>query len=190
MKVYLVTTNQNKLLTAQKALSKYNIDLDMLFLEYEAPEIQAFNVREIASFTAKYLSEKEQKPVLVTDVGYFIKALNGFPGPYIKQMNHYLNSDNLLKLLDGVEDRKFEMVECLAFCLPGKEPVTFLAKSSGYIALNAFGEGSAIDRVIIREGMKDVQTKYSQEAMVEYYSKHLTHYDQFGNYYKTFLSHS
>lgn len=185
LKVFLVTTNQKKLLTAQNVLSDYKVNLEMMSLGYEAPEIQSFSVEEIAGFTAKYVSEKENIPVLVTDVGYFIECLKGFPGPYIKQINSYLTSEDLLKLMHGQSNRKFTMKECLGFCVPGQEPVTFVTESTGVIAHVAKGEGSAIDRVMIREGMDKVQTQYSQEEMIEYYSKYLTHYNQFGDYYNT-----
>ena len=99
MKIYLVTTNQKKLLTASSALSKYGVELEMLKVDYEVPELQSFSVEEIAKFSAQYVAEKENKPVLVTDVGYFIESLNGFPGPFIKQMNHYLSSEDLLRLM-------------------------------------------------------------------------------------------
>lgn len=187
MKVYLVTTNRKKLLTAQNVLTQYNVDLDMLSLDYEVPEIQDFDVEAIAAFSAQYTAEMENKPVLVTDVGYFIKSLNGLPGPYIKQMNHYLTSEDILRLMEGKTDRTFEMRECLGFCIPGQEPVTFLTISGGTIADYAYGEGSSIDKVIIRNGMTDVQTKYSQEEMIAYFSQYLTHYNQFGEYYQKFL---
>jgi XTP/dITP diphosphohydrolase len=183
LQVHLVTTNQKKLLTAQSVLKEYGVNLEILPLDYEAPEIQSFDVQEIAAFTAQYIANKENKTVLVTDVGYFINSLKGFPGPYIKQINHYLTSEDLLKLLDGKEDRSFVMRECLGFCVPGADPVTFITESFGTIAHEALGEGSAIDRIMIRQGMDKVQTQYSFESMIEYYAKYLTHYNQFGEYY-------
>jgi XTP/dITP diphosphohydrolase len=184
LKIYLVTTNQKKLLTAQKVLEKYKVDLEMLVLPYEAPEIQSFDVKEIAAFSAQYVANKENKPVLVTDVGYYIEALKGFPGAYVKQMNHYFQSEDLLKLMEGRENRAFKMVECLGFCIPNHEPMTFITESGGTIAHEAVGEGTAIDRVMIREGMDKIQTQYPLEVMIEYYAKHLSHYDQFGSYYQ------
>jgi XTP/dITP diphosphohydrolase len=183
VQVHLVTTNQKKLLTAQSVLKDYSVNLEILPLNYEAPEIQSFDVQEIAAFTAQYIANKENKTVLVTDVGYYINSLKGFPGPYIKQINHYLTSEDLLKLLEGKTDRSFVMRECLGFCIPGNDPVTFLTESFGTISYEALGEGSSIDRIMIRQGMDKVQTQYSLETMIEYYSKHLTHFNQFGEYY-------
>jgi XTP/dITP diphosphohydrolase len=187
MKIYLVTTNTKKLLTASSALSKFGVDLEMLSVDYEVPEIQSYSVEEIAKFSAAFVSKKEGKPVLVTDVGYFIESLNGFPGPFVKQMNHYLSSEDLLKLMEGKANRKFEMIECLAFCIPGEEPVTFISKNNGTISLRAEGEGSAIDRVMIREGLDKVQSLYPLEDMIKYYEEKMDQYTQFGEYYKNYL---
>lgn len=183
MKIYLVTTNQKKLLTAQKVLSKYGVELEIISTEYEVPEIQAFDVESVAAFSAKYVADKENKPIILTDTGYFINALNGFPGPYIKQMNHYFSTDDLLKLMVGKSDRSFVMKECLAFCMPGMEPVTYTSINNGTIAETAHGEGTTLDKVIIREGQDKIQALYSLDEMIEYYSNHLDHYDQFGKYY-------
>lgn len=183
MKIYLVTTNQKKLLTAQKVLSKYGIVLAILSLDYDVPEIQAFDVESVAAFSAKYVAERENKPIILTDTGYFINALNGFPGPYIKQMNHYFSADDLLRLMKGKEDRSFMMKECLAFCMPSKEPVTYVSLNKGIIAEKAEGEGTALDRVIFREDLDRAQSLYTLDELVEYYSNHLGHYDKFGKYY-------
>ena len=79
MKVYLATTNQKKLDTAQKVLSKYQVDLEILNIETEIPEIQEYDSAKIAAFSAEYTATLTQKLVLVTDVGYFITTLKGFP---------------------------------------------------------------------------------------------------------------
>jgi non-canonical purine NTP pyrophosphatase (RdgB/HAM1 family) len=184
MRIYIFTTNQQKLRTAQRVLGQYGVDLQILTLPYEAPEIQSFTVEEIACHSAKYLAEKEGLPVLVTDVGYFINALNGFPGPYIKQMNHYLTSEDVLALMKNKQDRTFVMKECLAFCQKGREPVAFTTISTGTIAHSAEGTGNALDTVIIREGQSKVQSLYTMDEMIEYFSSHLDHYAQFGQYYR------
>ena len=48
-------------------------------MEIEIPEIQEYDSAKIAAFSAEYTANLTQKPVLVTDVGYFITALKGFP---------------------------------------------------------------------------------------------------------------
>lgn len=48
--------------------------------------------------------------------------------------------------MEGIEDRHFDMIECLGFCIPGQDPITFVTRSGGNIAAYALGEGSTIDR--------------------------------------------
>ncbi|KKP43019.1 MAG: hypothetical protein A2639_01770 [Candidatus Staskawiczbacteria bacterium RIFCSPHIGHO2_01_FULL_34_27] len=182
MKIYLATTNKKKMLTAQKALSKYNIDLEMLELDYEVPEIQSFSVEEIAKFSAKFVANKEHKPVFVTDAAFFIESLNGFPGPFMKQINHYLSSQDILNLLKDKTNRKFKLIECLAFCQPHQESVTFSSTMHGTMTEKAEGEGLSIDRIMIWDGLQKVEALYSDDEMVEYFQKHLDSYQQFGKY--------
>lgn len=182
MKIYLVTTNYKKILTAQKALSKYNINLEVLKLDYEVPEIQSFSVEEIAQFSAKYVADKENKSVFVSDVAFFIESLNGFPGPFMKQVNHYLTTDDILKLLKDKTNRKFKLIECLAFCQPNQDPVAFSSTLNGMITEKAEGEGLSIDRIMKWDGLEKVEALYTEEEMAEYYSKHLNSYEQFGQY--------
>ncbi len=183
MKIYLATTSQKKMLTVIKALSKYGIDLEMLKLDYEVPEIQSFSVEEIAKFSAKFVADKEQKSVFVTDAGFFIESLNGFPGPFMKQINHYLSTEDILNLLKDKPSRRFKLIECLAFCQPNQEPITFSSNMSGVMTEKAEGEGLPVNRIMLWDGLQKVEALYSEQEMVEYYSKHLDFYEQFGKYY-------
>lgn len=187
MKIYLATTNQEKMLTAIKALSKFGVDMEVLKLEYEVPEIQSFSVEEIAKFSAKFVAQKENKPVFVTDAGFFIESLNGFPGPFMKQMNHYLSSQDLLNLMKNKINRNFEVVECLAFCEPNKEPITFVSSMKGVISKKAEGEGLSINKIMIWDGLENVQSLYTSEQMVAYYEEKLDLYRKFGQYYSDHL---
>ena len=183
MKIYLATTNKVKMLTATKALSMHGIDLEMLTLDYEVPEIQSFSVEEIAKFSAKFVADKENKPVLVTDAGFFIGSLNGFPGPFMKQMNHYLSSQDLLNLMKDKTDRKLQIVDCLAFCEPRKEPVTFVSKINGVISKKSEGKGTSIGNIMILEGLEKVEALYTHKEMTDYYEEKLDSYRQFSRYY-------
>jgi len=101
--VVFVTSNQGKV----KALAR-RIDQDKYKIvqqDVEIPEIQAKNAVEIATFKAKYAFDKLKKPVIVQDSSFHVRALKGFPGPYIKFVNETLGPNGLLRLMDGVEDR-------------------------------------------------------------------------------------
>lgn len=145
-----VTGNQKKLEQAKKALRDYDIKLTNQ--KIETPEIQETDCRKIAEFSAKYASEKLKKPVVVTDAGYYIKALNGFPGPFIKFVNRWFKSEDLLRLMNGIADRTVSSPVCIAYCEPNKEPVSFISENEGTLANEAQGNGSTIDQLYIPKG--------------------------------------
>ena len=60
--------------------------------------------------------EKLERPVIKSDVGYFIEALNGFPGPFLRYINDYLTSEEILKLMEDKENRTILLKECLNIC--------------------------------------------------------------------------
>ena len=75
-------------------------------IKMETIEIQADDVEDVAKYSAKWASDKLKCSVLKNDTGLFVEALNGFPGVYTHYVDDTLGEDGLLKLLDGVENRK------------------------------------------------------------------------------------
>ena len=88
-----ITGNQKKLDQAREKIQGYPINL--IGTKLETPEIQDTNVEIIAGYSAQYAANKLGKPVVKTDAGYYIEALNGFPGPFIKYINQWLTLRNL-----------------------------------------------------------------------------------------------
>jgi non-canonical purine NTP pyrophosphatase (RdgB/HAM1 family) len=84
-KLVFVTQNQNKVNDAKKLM--HNFDLE--HVDFDVPEIQSLDTREIASYKIKYAYEKVQKPCFVMDASLFFDCLNGFPGPFIKWFFKY-----------------------------------------------------------------------------------------------------
>jgi len=165
-----VTGSKLKFGIAQKALEGFGIKLVQQKLD--TPEIQSDDVGEIASYSAKWASEKLNKSVIVTDAGYYIEALKGFPGPFIKYINQWLTSADILKLMSGQENRNVEVKVCLVYCEPGKEPVTFFAVSKGTIALTAGEKGvMPIDEVFIPEGYDKPESEIEWEERSKFWSK-------------------
>jgi len=46
------------------------------------------------------------KPLIVQDSSFHIRSLNGFPGAYIKYALKTIGLEGILKLLEGIEDRR------------------------------------------------------------------------------------
>ncbi len=182
--ITFVTGNSYKFDVAKKVLEKSGIKLVQEKLE--TPEIQSTDVTEIASFSAKWAAEKLGKPVALTDAGYYIEALNGFPGPFIKYTNQWLSSDDLLKLMEGKKNRKVVVKGCLAYCEPGKKPVTFTSQVSAVISKKAVKTNkpgsTPINEVFIPEGYNKVETEISREEMVAFWAKVEIYWKKLANY--------
>ena len=87
----------------------------------------------VAEFGAKYACQKLNRSVIVEDAGLFIRALNDFPGTYSKFVQNSLGNKNILKLMDGVDDRYAEFRSVIGYCTPNSEPKVFL----GYCTPNS-----------------------------------------------------
>lgn len=131
-KITYVTGNWAKIDSARQILEPLGFFVDNI--KMETIEIQADDVEDVAKYSAKWASDKLKCSVLKNDTGLFVEALNGFPGVYTHYVDDTLGEDGLLKLLDGVENRKTYFKEVLASCEYGKEPITFIGITKGTIA--------------------------------------------------------
>ena len=122
-KITYVTGNWAKIDSARQILEPLGFTIDNI--KMETVEIQADDVEDVAKYSATWACQKLNCPVLKNDSGLFVEALNGFPGVYTHYVDDTLGEDGILKLLEGVENRKAYFKEVLAYCEPGKEPVTY-----------------------------------------------------------------
>jgi XTP/dITP diphosphohydrolase len=180
MRIIFATGNPGKVETAQKVLGKFGVELEQQ--EIDIPEIQDVDVGEVAKFSVKYAAEKIGQPVFVTDVGLCINSLNGFPGSFLKFLNKWFIPEDILRLMSGVKDRTAVARECLAYCEPGKEPLLFFDEKQCRIALEAEGEGSTIDKLLIWPGFDRVQGLIPREEMTAYWAENNEIYRKFGEY--------
>ncbi len=79
-KVVFVTQNTHKLSDAQKLLPEFEIE----HVDFEVPEIQSLDPKEIVEHKLRYAYDHSKKPCFVMDASLFLDCLNGFPGPFIK----------------------------------------------------------------------------------------------------------
>ena len=179
--IFFITSNNLKFQIAQKALSGYGIEI--IQKELDTPEIQSKKVEEIASFSAKWASDLLGESVIVSDVGYYIEALNGFPGPFIKYINEWLSADDVLRLMAGKENRAVIVKDCLAYCEPGKKPVLFCDFAKGSIANKKGSKGkTSINEIFIPEGYEKTESDIPRDEMKEFWVKSLKHYQLLAEY--------
>jgi|SRR3989344_3367889 len=179
-----VTGNQHKFEVARSSLN--SIGYEVVQEKLETPEIQSMDVVEIAAYSAKWAADKLGTPAAIMDAGYYIEALNGFPGPFIKFINKWLSSEDILRMMAGKTNRNIAMKFCLAYCEPRKIPVTFLSEVHGTIAQEAFSSDklgvTSIDEILIPDGFDKTDSQIPRGEMVKFWSKAESYWKELAEY--------
>ncbi len=184
MIIKYVTGNWAKIKSAKQVLEPLGYEVEQI--KMEVPEIQSDSIEEVAKFSAKWASDKLKATVIKNDSGLCIDALNSFPGPYTHYVQDTLTEDGVLKLLEGVENRKAHFEEVLAYCEYGKEPIVFKARTEGSIAKEKSGKyGWSWDFIFVPEGETKTLGNFEDEIRfgfwdLEYYNKLVEYLKQEG----------
>lgn len=165
-----VTGNSVKFDVALKTFE--NTEIVLLQKRIETPEIQSKSVQEVAMYSARWASRQLDNPVIVTDAGFYIEALNGFPGPFIKFVNEWFSADDFINLMKGKDNRSIDIQDCLAYCHTNEEPIVFTGIYHGKLADKPSSQkGSSIDRIFIPEGFETPISDIPEEQMISYWSQ-------------------
>ncbi|HIP62618.1 MAG TPA: XTP/dITP diphosphatase [Archaeoglobus profundus] len=137
MKILFVTSNEGKYKEARSIGKKYGIEVEWLNEEYLEP--QGKDLEYIAKKSAELLVEKVKRPFFIEDSGLFIEALNGFPGPYSSYVFKTIGNEGILKLMEGIKNRKAYFLSVVAF-FDGREIKIFKGRVEGVIATEMRGD--------------------------------------------------
>lgn len=131
MKINFVTTNKLKFEIAEAFFENLSGDYELVQYAIDTPEIQDTSVEEIARQSALWAAKETNEPSIKMDVGFFITALNGFPGPFVKYINDWLTQDNILKMMEEYTDRSAYFEDALAIAYPDGSSRVFVNKTLG-----------------------------------------------------------
>ena len=169
MEILFITGNKEKVAIANTILNKENIVVKAM--KIDCPEIQSDDNERIAIESAKYASNFTKSNVIKVDTGFYIEALNGFPGPYAEYVERKLDAKDILKMMEGKTNRKVYYKEVLAYCEYGNEPITFTTYTYGKLSEELSGnKGYNFDRIFICNGDDKTIGNYDQEQRAEKYS--------------------
>ncbi len=116
MDVYFVTTNGGKFRTASREFDRVGTRLIHVPRELEEPRIEDMkNVERIARFKLRQAYALLKKPVIVADSGFYIKALRGWPGPYINFNLNTIGIKGILKLMEDETNREAYFYTAVAY---------------------------------------------------------------------------
>lgn len=146
MTIHFATGNENKVREVSEILG---IPLEIARLDLD--EIQDINLEKVARRKVEHAFALLKKPVFVDDVGVYISAWNGFPGPFAKFLQGAGGNPQILKMLVHEENRDMISRGVIAFH-DGKTIHTFVGETKGTISLKERGDGWGFDPIIIPEG--------------------------------------
>ncbi len=149
-KIYFITSNKHKYSEVKPIAEKYGFCIEML-PGYKI-EIQSNDLEEIAVYSAIENYKTLRKPLMVEDAGLFVEALNGFPGPYSSYVYKTIGVNGILKLLEGVSDRRAYFMSVVAIIA---EPFFIVEKGivKGEISFTPRGTGGfGFDPIFIPKG--------------------------------------
>ncbi|MFA5129993.1 MAG: non-canonical purine NTP pyrophosphatase [Patescibacteria group bacterium] len=164
--VYFATGNPLKIKELAQAIGPsrkhiqfYGIDID---------EIKSDDLEKIVVDKLVKSYEKINKPVICTDGGIFIEALNGFPGENSKQAAKKLGAKGLLTLLESVSNRTAIRRNCIGY-YDGSVLKTFVAEMECEISTEMREEYPAyeMDKILIPVSTNNPKQKTYAEMPVE-----------------------
>jgi len=168
MRIKIVTNNLHKFLEISQILEPYGIGVDRL--DAEKLEIQHDDVKAVASAAAERLCKIYGDYVVVEDTGLYIEALGGFPGPYAEYVYRTIRLKGVLRLLEGVSNRRAKFVCAAAICIGGEVEV-FEGETWGYIVDSPRGSGGfGYDPIFMPEG-----ETYTYAELGEFVKNRISH---------------
>ena len=157
-KLYFVTSNQGKVEEAEMIL-----EMPVEIRKADLIEIQSLNLEEIVRDKVRQAFEMVGESVIVDDVGFFLEAWNGFPGPFVKYILDTVGKEGILKMLENEENRNVNVVAAIGFH-DGKEIHTFVGRVKGVVAPKARGDnGLGWDPIFIPESSDKTYAEMTTE---------------------------
>ena len=151
MRLTFVTSNKGKLHEATTALGPLGIEV--VGSDLRPVEIQADTLQEIARAKCEVLIGRLPAPFIVDDGGLFVHALKDFPGVYSAHVLGTIGSVGILKLMDGVADRRAHFAAVVGY-YDGHETRLFAGRCDGHIAdaPRSAGHGFGFDPIFVPDG--------------------------------------
>ena len=179
MKINFITGNPQKVAIAQAALGT---GFQIVPRDLDIPELQSMSLQEIALDSAYKALQIVKEPLMLTDSGFFIDGLNGFPGPFVKWTNKTLTNHDILAMLLNKGTRRAHTEDCLVYIAPGQKPEVFYSQVSGEIVEYAEQSKSTISQLFIPDVLGHAVSKLSPLEEAKFWAEHITNYSQLKAY--------
>ncbi|MEB3825599.1 MAG: XTP/dITP diphosphatase [Desulfurococcales archaeon] len=162
IRMAFITSNKHKLSEANSILKQYNVELYIAGIE--KIELQDDSLETISKNAAINAYNKIKSPLVTEDSGLFIESLKGFPGPYSSYTYKTLGVQGIIKLLEGMNNRK-AYYEAVVTCVCPPFIEVFKGRVYGRIAEAPRGsKGFGFDPIFIPRGYEKTFGELGEET--------------------------
>jgi len=161
----VVTGNLNK---ADEVASFFSGIAEIEHLDLDLPEIRDEDVGAVAREKAKTAWEMVGRPLIVDDTGFFITALNGFPGATAAYVMKTIGNPGILKLMEDQVDRSAYFETAIAYA--SDEGIhLFTGRIEGSVLGVPRGEGGfGYDPIFSFEGRALAEMPLAEKSVVSH----------------------
>jgi XTP/dITP diphosphohydrolase len=147
-RINLVTGNAGKAAELAALLG-----IEVTAVKRDLPEIQSLDAREVAARKAADALQLLGEPVLVDDTGLAVEEWNGLPGALIAWFIETVGLPGILKMAEGLTDRRATVTTALGYAAPGTPVQVFQGTLRGSLTTSPRGtSGFGYDPIFIPEG--------------------------------------
>ena len=150
--VIFCTGNYEKIENARKVGKSFGVVIQQQALDID--EIQSENTERILLDKLSKAHALAEQPVIVSDDSWEIPALGGFPGPYMKSINHWFSPEDYLRLTSTLQNRAIHLIQRLGYT-DGVVVKTFTHTTEGKLLREIKGNyGDANHKIVSLDGDK------------------------------------
>ena len=163
--ITFATGNAGKLYEAQALMPHVNL----VSHSVDFAEPRSNDLEVIAREKLRQARAVIKGPCFVQDSGFYIDALNGFPGSYVNFALKTIGMEGILKLMEGKKNRRCAFCQCLAY-FDGQTEHIFTSEHTGMLTHAPHGcdraqQWSALWHIFIPEGFDKTLSELTQEQL-------------------------
>ena len=183
MKLAVVTSNPHK---AKEVAAFFEGEVEVEHVNLECPEFRHPDVGEIARGKARFAYDQLERPLIVDDTAFSVKALRGFPGPYAAYVLDTIGYQGILRLLEGAEERGASFETAIAYA--DRDGIrTFRGLIEGVITRSPRGrQGFGYDPIFEVDGSTLAELGLEEKSQISHRARALF---AFGEWWRKERSH-
>ena len=167
--IHFVTSNENKAKEAEAILG-----IPVKIIKQEINEIQSMDLEKVVRKKAEEAYKLVKKSLFVEDVGVYVEAWNGFPGPFTRYLYDCGGAELFVRMMNTEKNRNVAAKVAIGFH-DGQQIRVLTGEIKGIIAGEVRGShGWGWDPIFIPEGYgktiaelgPEIKNKISARAIV------------------------